>query len=51
MLFEIILICVFCVAISIFLMKVIESRSVEGWQDEKGFHLGREEDAGDDFPF
>jgi len=36
--------------ISVLLMKVIEIRSVEGWQDEKGFHLGREEDAGDDFP-
>jgi hypothetical protein len=51
MLLEVILTCIFCVMISILLMKVIESRSVEGWQDEEGFHLGREEDSGDDFPF
>lgn len=51
MLFEIILICLLCMMISILLMKIIEYRSVEGWQDEKGFHLGREEGPGDDIHF
>jgi hypothetical protein len=34
---------------SVVMMKIIERNSVEGWQDDRGFHLGRYDgvDGGD----
>ncbi len=35
---------------SVVLMWIIERNTVEGWEDERGFHLGRRERVdGDDF--
>lgn len=34
------------VLVAVQFMKLIERRSVEGWEDENGFHLGRGPDEG-----
>lgn len=31
--------------ISINIIRIIEKISVEGWEDEEGFHLGREDES------
>lgn len=39
------------IIISMISMQIIEGIAVDGWQDENGFHLGREEEGDSDDAF